>query len=541
MGALFPQEQGTFQGSPLSPLLCVLFLMDLILYINGDEASAFHGTELPWSKGEASDLLTVMLKILLFADDIAILASTPKQLQLALDLMAIWAEKRGLRWGHGKCKVMRLCRCPSDTTTHAELARKAKMLLQGHVLEWVSEFPYLGIHIMEAPEYGRCLPLIIPTKEHKIRGLCIALIKMFPTSARCTRVAPLAIRLGVLQVIHAKFLYQSPLLDIDYKMLDTHVNRCLRRLCGLPLCTPSVLIHADLGVWPSRYYAHQRALLFLHRLRFKYWTKDGFQTWFANPEDAAIPPPQPPSGVVPKCLRPKWAPRGVLARYGTLLEKYQLSWDDLLSEEGQWKQRVNRAIQAAFEAECRDAAGKHNHPLLEFPHANRRPRIKHVLSLGGDLALAALRMRCPRLRLVPSYNRRDHGICRCCGHGPENGLHLLECPFLPSSPADPNDPKKPVGLYERRQMIIDAIGRESGVPVDRRATRRRMDAIQNYMIEFAWPNMTPALLKRLLVFCRDLINKYAAFEPKDWKEPADMASFPVHRVRPVYRLPSDNE
>lgn len=52
MGALFPQEQGTFQGSPLSPLLCVLFLMDLILYINGDEASAFHGTKLPWKAAE---------------------------------------------------------------------------------------------------------------------------------------------------------------------------------------------------------------------------------------------------------------------------------------------------------------------------------------------------------------------------------------------------------------------------------------------------------------------------------------------------------
>ena len=66
-----------------------------------------------------------------------------------------------------------------------------------------------------------------------------------------------------------------------------------------------------------------------------------------------------------------------------------------------------------------------------------------------------------------------------------------------------------------------------------------MNAIQNYMIEFSWPNMTPALLKRLLVFCRDLINKYAAYKPS-W-ETAEYASFPVHRVRPVYRLPSHNE
>jgi len=293
MGAMFPQQQGTFQGSPLSPLLCVLFLMDLILYINGNKVSAFHGTQLPWSRAEVTDLLTTMLKILLFADDIAILASSPEQLQVALDLMALWAEKRGLRWGHAKCKVMRLCRLPSDRTTREQLAKTVKMRLQGHVLEWVSEFPYLGMHIAEAPEYRCRIPLHIPVKEHKIQGLCIALLKMFPTSARCTRVAPLAARLGVLQVIHAKFLYQSPLLDIDYQILDRKVNRCLRRLCGLPFCTPSVFIHAELGVWPSRFYAHQRALLFLYRLRWKYWTKEGFKTWFDNPNDARIPPLSP--------------------------------------------------------------------------------------------------------------------------------------------------------------------------------------------------------------------------------------------------------
>ena len=120
----------------------------------------------------------------------------------------------------------------------------------------------------------------------------------------------------------------------------------------------------------------------------------------------------------------------------------------------------------------------------------------------------------------------------------ENGLHLLECPGLPSSPPDPHDPKNPLGLYERRKKIFQDISREAKVPIEG-ATRHRMDAIQNYIMQFAWPNMTPALLKRLLVFCRDLINKYAAYKPA-W-ETAMMASFPVHRVRPVYRLPSNNE
>ena len=156
--------------------------------------------------------------------------------------------------------------------------------------------------------------------------------------------------------------------------------------------------------------------------------------------------------------------------------------------EAEWKQRVSNAIQKAFEQECKEAAAKdqHNHSLLEFPHANRRPRLKHVLSFGGDLALAALRMRCPRLRLLPSFKHNDHGICRYCGHGPENGLHLVMCPSLPSSPPGPHDPKKPLGLYERRKKIFQDISREAKVPIEG-ATRHRMDAIQNYITQFAWP------------------------------------------------------
>ena len=124
-------------------------------------------------QGQRPLISLLLLKILLFADDIAILASSPEQLQLALNLMAVWAEKRGLRWGHAKCKVMRLCRVSSDKTTREQLAKKIKMRLQGHVLEWVSEFPYLGMHIAEAPEHKCRIPLYIPTKEHKIRGLSL--------------------------------------------------------------------------------------------------------------------------------------------------------------------------------------------------------------------------------------------------------------------------------------------------------------------------------------------------------------------------------
>ena len=209
MGVLFCQEKGTFQGSPLSPLLCILFLTDLILYVNGDNGSAFHGAKLPWDR--ASEVLILMLKLLLFADDIILLATSIEQLQMGLDLMAYWAELRGIKWKHSKCNVMRLSRPPSDTIKREELP---VVKLQGHVLEWVEEFKYLGFLIQEAPGYRRRLPLHTPTDKKKIRPLCYALLRIFPSTARCIRVAPLAARVGVLQVIHAKFLYPTPVVDI---------------------------------------------------------------------------------------------------------------------------------------------------------------------------------------------------------------------------------------------------------------------------------------------------------------------------------------
>ena len=195
-------------------------------------------------------------------------------------------------------------------------------------------------------------------------------------------------------------------------------------------------------------------------------------------------------------------------------------WNDIKG----WKKKVSDAIQAAFEKECKEAADRYNHQWLEYHEPVKQPRIRHALRWGGELALAAIRMRSPRLRLLPSCKRTDHGLCRYCATGPENGAHLIICPALP------------LDLRSNRDSIIEAIVSQAGVPVS--ATRRGKLAIQDYVMHFSWPNQTDDLLKRLLVFCRNLINKYAAFKPA-WETP-NMEGYPVHRVRPVYRKPSEN-
>jgi hypothetical protein len=105
----------------------------------------------------------------------------------------------------------------------------------------------------------------------------------------------------------------------------------------------------------------------------------------------------------------------------------------------------------------------------------------------------------------------------------ENGNHLIFCPDLP------------VNLRIMRDEIIQSIADESRVPL--KATRKGSSAMESYVINFKWPHQQRQTLKRLLVFCRQLIDQYAAYIPDRERRP-ELACFPVYRVRPAHSVPS---
>ena len=482
-GRLFPQDKGTFQGSPLSPLLCVLFLIDFIEYIN-DNNEGFGGVEIPVDVQQ-------MIRALLFADDIVLVARSIDQLKVALRLAGRWAERRKVRYGHGKCKVMRLARDPSDRSTREELE---VVELQGHPLDWVHEYKHLGHIIVEAPEYGKRRERIIPVDEKKVRGLCYAMAKAFPSTARYCHVAPLSIRLGVRQVIHAKYLYPTALIDTDYQTLDVEIRRSLKYMLGLPPNSSSAQLHADLGIWPSEYYADQRAMRMAGRLAYRYWTQ--------GEEHRSRP----------KFIDSK-AKDGVVARIGDILWKYRKTWKDVYEfghEEG-WSKTVLELLGRRFAAYCQQAAEQYDHPILAYSGVPApQPRIKRALRFGGELAVAAIRMRSPSLRLRPAH---DHGLCRYCKEGRENGRHLLECNAIPED------------LWRTREAFLEEI---------RCGDTSRIRVIDN-ALSFNWRLMENEQLKRLLVWCRNMINRYASYVP-EWElvEAPELAAYPVRRVRPQY-------
>jgi hypothetical protein len=354
----------------------------------------------------------------------------------------------------------------------------------------------------------------------------------------------MAVRQGVLHVIYAKYLYPTAIFDIDYDMLDKQIVRSLRNTYGLPLCTPTAQVHADLGVWPSQYYAHKRALQMLWKLRWSYWTRDAFDQWLGPRADPSLWPTGPtpleewssrtPSRVLPstgrrrpivvanlsECLEPRWAPKGVLHRFTRILETYDLSWHDLnvCGDEKVWKWCISEALYLAFARYCQRESQRYNHPLLADPQPTMKPRIQRSLRFGGELAIVTIRMRSPRLRLLKTFKPTYHGICRYCGHGPENGSHIIFCPDLPHD------------LRTTKESIVEAVAREARVPAT--ATRKGKDIMHGYIMNFKWPHQSTELLKALLVFCRNLLNKYATYKPQ-WEKGLD--AYPVRRARPLYR------
>jgi len=432
--------------------------------------------------------------------------------------VAAWAASRKLRFSPPKSYVLRLHRPPSDSSTLEDLP---KLYLDGRELVWKTEFPYLGHLILESPPKHHSLPRKIPLDENKADKILNALYAMFRPTAKCQRKAPTVTRLGIPQVLHAKFLYPTPVLDADYQALDRHTYRCLRALLGQPLGTPSTLLARDMGIWNSRYLGHQRALRFYWQLRWSYWTRPIFEHALSLPLAHR-----------PRWLIPGWVPGGVIARMHDILSTYKLSLD-LLNTTAcslDWYKMVDEAIAAKFHAQCLKSAERHNHPLLGMPlqlppptdwdpNPNIGPFIAPYLRLNGEAACAGMRLRNTRLRLLP-YDSKHHGTCRLCRTpNGETGTHLLQCPKLPESLRI-----KRFGLFQEVLYQINERELDYDSPVP--------EFLVNAVLTLDWPNCTEDLCRRVCHFVRTLIHTYAAWPEPDW-ENWRLRAYPVRRVRPM--------
>ena len=116
----FPVRVGLRQGCPLSPILFITFMDRISRRSQGVEGIRFGG---------------LRIASLLFADDVVLLASSGRDLQLSLDRFAAECEAAGMGISASKSEAMVLSR------------KRVECLLRvrGGVLPQVEEFKYLGI------------------------------------------------------------------------------------------------------------------------------------------------------------------------------------------------------------------------------------------------------------------------------------------------------------------------------------------------------------------------------------------------------------
>ena len=116
-------RRGLLQGSSLSPSLFNAFIDDMSAELNE------HGAQ-TGSLGEN-------INNLLFADDAAIIAGSPGEMQLLIDICERWSLRVGIRFKPAKCKVI------------AKGVRIDGLILYGSNIELVDNHEYLGVVIGE--------------------------------------------------------------------------------------------------------------------------------------------------------------------------------------------------------------------------------------------------------------------------------------------------------------------------------------------------------------------------------------------------------
>lgn len=135
VGPSFSTTCGVKQGDPLSPLLFGILI---------DEFEAWLEKYMPGKGVRVGERMMCVLLLLLYADDLALLAESAEELQEELDLLQKFCVARGLTVNTSKTEVV-VFGGRGGSTRPAAAAATPSWQFDGHTIPVSAEFTYLGI------------------------------------------------------------------------------------------------------------------------------------------------------------------------------------------------------------------------------------------------------------------------------------------------------------------------------------------------------------------------------------------------------------
>ncbi|KAL3683278.1 hypothetical protein R1sor_001300 [Riccia sorocarpa] len=243
---------GVIQGCPLSPTLFGLIVDDLFWMLEGATAGVQLGTS--------------TVPALLFADDVAILATSEEELRFQITILEDFCKSRDMSVNLSKTRWMSIGASPGTS-----------FLFQGRPIEQCYEYKYLGLEFSAKRSWSRCV------KARAAHGLTA----VFSLWNKCRRAeltsCQLKLRLFdtlVLPVV----LYNAPTWGPStsrsgwHKLESVH-KTFLQTELGIRPQVPYVLMLAETGRLPVEAEALLLSIRFALRLRSQADDRYGHQAW----------------------------------------------------------------------------------------------------------------------------------------------------------------------------------------------------------------------------------------------------------------------
>jgi hypothetical protein len=233
---------GVRQGCVLSPTLFSLFINQLANYIN---ENGVHGVQFLPNYLE--------LFILLFADDVALISTTPRGLQNQLDLLKACCDRINLKVNEDKTKIIVFRK-------GGYLGQRERWFFEGKELEVVNKYCYLGYNFTTMLSFKQGTSQLV-AKGKKVVYL------LYSAFRKCRDMTPSVFFRIFDAKVQSILLYSAELWG--YQRLDciekVHLLAC-KRFLGVPIKTPNKMVYGELGRYPLYINSAIRSLKYWFRL-----------------------------------------------------------------------------------------------------------------------------------------------------------------------------------------------------------------------------------------------------------------------------------